>query len=143
MPNAHVSYYDNELRSLVRGHWEEHNRVQKLEMDKTLENHDINKQNVEISMKKAKTLNKCNQCNYMSSYKGNLRTHLKTHGGEKTNKCNLCDYASYQKGNLRAHLKKHSGEKSNKCNQCSFASSRTGSLRKHLKTHYAHHLRTQ
>ena len=105
--------------------------MQKLEMDKTLENHDINKQNVEISMKKAKTLNKCNQCNYMSSYKGNLRTHLKTHGGEKTNKCNLCDYASYQAGDL----KRHRGEKSNKCNQCEYESSNASNLRAHLKTH--------
>ena len=85
--------------------------MQKLEMDKTLENHDINKQNVEISMKKAKTLNKCNQCNYMSSYKGNLRVHMKTHSGEKTNKCNLCDFATYEASNLRKHLKTHGGEK--------------------------------
>ena len=74
--------------------------MQKLEMDKTLENHDINKQNVEISMKKAKTLNKCNQCNYMSSYKGNLRTHLKTPIGLRNlqlttsldNKLNWCSF---------------------------------------------------
>ena len=101
--------------------------MQKLEMDKTLENHDINKQNVEISMKKAKTLNKCNQCNYMSSYKGNLRTHLKTHGGEKTNKCNLCDSAFSRADNLRRHLEIHSGEKSNNLPMQAL----TGHIKKH------------
>ena len=32
--------------------------------------------------------------------------------GEKSNKCNQCDYASSWAGNLRTHLKMHSGEKS-------------------------------
>ena len=35
--------------------------------------------------------NKCNQCNFVSFWAGNLRTHLKTHSGEKPNKCNQCD----------------------------------------------------
>ena len=35
--------------------------------------------------------------------------------GEKSNKCSQCNYASSWAGNLRMHLKTHSGEKSNKC----------------------------
>ena len=57
---------------------------------------------------------KCNQCNYESSHKGHLRTHLEMHSGEKSNKCNQCDFASSQAGNMRGHLKTHSGEKLNK-----------------------------
>ena len=38
----------------------------------------------------------------------------------KSNKCNQCDYASVQKDDLRKHLKMQSGEKPNKCNQCDF-----------------------
>ena len=30
---------------------------------------------------------KCNQCEYTSSHASNLRTHFKTHSGEKPNKC--------------------------------------------------------
>ena len=66
--------------------------------------------------KKGEKLNKCNHCDFSSSWAANLRTHLKTHSGEKPPKCNLCDYASSQSGDLRTHLKTHNGEKSNKWN---------------------------
>ena len=63
-----------------------------------------------------------------------LRTHFKIHSGEKSNKCNQCDFASSYASALRTHLKIHSGEKS-KCNQCDYASSDASNLRTHLKTH--------
>ena len=75
--------------------------------------------------------NKCNQCDYASSHAGHLKTHLKTHSGEKLNKCNQCNFASSQAGHLSRHLKTHNGEKSNKCNQCA----QTGNLRAHFKIH--------
>ena len=53
---------------------------------------------------------------------------------EKSNKCSLCDFASSQAGNLKRHLKTHGGEKSNKCNQCDYSSIRVSDLRTHLKT---------
>ena len=77
-----------------------------------------------------RAVHKCNQCNYTSSKKSNLRSHLKIHTGEKLNKCNQCDYASIQTGDLRTHLKTHSGEKLNKCNQCDYASSQASNLKK-------------
>ena len=67
---------------------------------------------------------KCNQCDYASSRMEHLRTHLKTHSGEKPNKCSQCEYASSSAFNLGMQLKRQSGEKSNKCNQCEYASSR-------------------
>ena len=88
--------------------------------------------NIENNVTKS---NKCNQCDYASSYAHHLRTHLKAHSGEKLNKCNQCDYASSSAHSLRRHLKTHSGEKSNKCNQCDFASSQASNLRTHLKKH--------
>ena len=79
--------------------------------------------------------NKCNQCNYASSHAGHLRTHLKTHSGEKPNKCNQCDFACSDPSSLSQHLKRHSAVKSNKCNQCDYASSYQGDLKNHLKMH--------
>ena len=78
---------------------------------------------------------KCNQCNYASCRASSLRRHLKTHSGEKLNKCNQCDFASSRADHLRRHLKTHSGEKSNKCNHCDFVSPRAGDLKRHLQTH--------
>ena len=104
-------------------------------MEKILESFD----NVEGLVRVTKTgtmPNKCNQCDYASSWAGNLRTHLKKHGGEKSNKCSQCDFASPYTSALKTHLKVHSGEKSNKCNQCDFASSNTSALRTHLKTQW-------
>ena len=79
--------------------------------------------------------NKCNQCDFASSYASALRTHLKTHSGEKSEKCNQCDYACSDPSALRSHLKTHSGEKPYKCNQCNYASIQAGHLRTHLKMH--------
>ena len=77
----------------------------------------------------------CNQCDYASSQTGHLRIHVKAHNGEKLNVCSQCGFASSYASSLRIHLKTHSGEKSNKCNQCDFASYQTCSLRRHLKSH--------
>ena len=66
--------------------------------------------------------NKCNQCDFVSSYASALRVHLKTHRGEKSNKCNQCDFASAEARDLIRHFIRHSGEKPNKCDQCNFAS---------------------
>ena len=77
-----------------------------------------------------------NQFDNASSLAGDLRKHLKRYIIRvKSNKCNQCHYASFQAADLRTHLKTHSGEKLNKCNQCNYASSRASDLRRHLKTH--------
>ena len=75
-------------------------------------------QNLELSVQPQmrEKSNKCNQCDFASSYASTLKTHLKTHSGEKTNKCNQCDYASSNASALKTHLKTHNGEKPNKCN---------------------------
>ena len=97
-------------------------------MDQNLRQYDSSKSNGNGEVPKRETnhaekSNKCNQCDFVSSFASALRRHLKTHIGEKSNKCSQCDYASSHTGTLGRHLKRHSGEKPNKCNQCDFVSS--------------------
>ena len=84
-------------------------------MDQKLEQQDIDENRAnEIQMRGTdgrKKSNKCNQCDYASSYAGNLKTHLKTHSGEKSNKCNQCDFASSYASALRRHIKAHNRAK--------------------------------
>ena len=80
-----------------------------------IDNHDFNLKDATVQNDNVIKSNKCNQCDFAPSQAGHLRTHLKTHSGEKSNKCNQCDYASSRASNLRAHLKMHSGEKRNNC----------------------------
>ena len=65
------------------------------EMDQGLEQRDLGKNTANgIPMRETdgrEKSNKCNRCDYASSYAIALKAHLKTHSGEKLNKCNMCD----------------------------------------------------
>ena len=91
-------------------------------MEQICQNYDYLLNGEEILKKKTKKSNKCNQCDYASSYTSALKTHLNTHSEEKANKCSQCDFACLDRSSLRRHLKKHSKWKSNKWNQCEYAS---------------------
>ena len=77
----------------------------------------------------------CNQCDFATSLAGNLRTHLKTHSGEKSNKCNQCEFVSLQASDLKRHLKTHNQDKTKRCKQFNIASSQSSNLRTHTKAH--------
>ena len=64
-------------------------------------------QNLELSVQPQmrEKSNKCNQCDFASSYASTLKTHLETHSREKSNKCNQCGYASSRASHLKAHMK--------------------------------------
>ena len=85
-------------------------------MEQNLENYDFGLKDANVKILKKNTDNviksyKCNQCDFASANASSLRTHFKTHSGEKPNKCIQCNYASSYASDLRRHLKTHSGEK--------------------------------
>ena len=65
---------------------------------------DLSLNNFNVEEKKS---NKCSQCDFACSDESALRTHLKTHDGEKLKLFNQCDLASSQASNLRTRENAH------------------------------------
>ncbi|XP_022671065.1 zinc finger protein 628-like [Varroa jacobsoni] len=88
-----------------------------------------------------KSLYKCEQCDYTTSWPSWLRTHQRVHTGERPFACHLCSYTSSQSSNLQQHLKRHSDERPYKCDLCEYSCKRGHQLTTHRRTHFARDLR--
>ena len=55
--------------------------------------------------------NPCHICGKTYARLSTLRSHLKSHTGEKPYQCSICQKSFTQAANLTAHLRTHSGEK--------------------------------
>lgn len=78
---------------------------------------------------------KCDRCQAMFRYKGNLASHKSVHTGEKPYRCNVCGAQFNRPANLKTHSRIHSGEKPYKCETCSSRFVQVAHLRAHVLIH--------
>ena len=75
----------------------------------------------------------CPHCQYASTRKGNLKTHMLTHTGIRSHKCHVCQRAFTLKNHLKRHLRTHSVERSHTCESCGKEFSNFSSYDEHVK----------
>ena len=68
----------------------------------------------------AKTMYRCDQCEFESKYKASLKTHFESVHQNIKYPCNLCDFQGTQKGNLKSHIQRVHERISFACEKCNY-----------------------
>nr|CAD7605883.1 unnamed protein product [Timema genevievae] len=77
----------------------------------------------------------CPTCGKLFAAGGNLRTHQRTHSGEKPYKCEFCQQPFSTVSNLKTHVRTHTKEKPYLCDQCHVRFATSSNLKVHYRMH--------
>ncbi|XP_032836229.1 uncharacterized protein LOC116957894 isoform X2 [Petromyzon marinus] len=77
----------------------------------------------------------CAECGKRFARAYGLKTHARTHTGERPHACGACGKRFGTRHNLATHARVHTGERPHPCGACGRAFSQLGDLRKHARTH--------
>nr|XP_019596934.1 PREDICTED: PR domain zinc finger protein 5 isoform X1 [Rhinolophus sinicus] len=78
---------------------------------------------------------RCELCNKAFVTPSVLRSHKKTHTGEKEKICPYCGQKFASSGTLRVHIRSHTGERPYQCPYCDKGFSKNDGLKMHIRTH--------
>ena len=99
--------------------------------DETLQKH-LKFKHVDRSIRKKWA---CKKCNYLTTYKGDLKVHAVTHSNIRAHKCDSCEKCSNRKSTLTKHINSvHNTNWKYECDVCKKIFTKSYYLRVHTNT---------